>query len=284
MADNAPMIQYRSEFIHGFEVRQSLLRDAVTTEAMISGNQATFLVADSGGATTTTRGVNGLIPARADNNQQYTATLTEQHDLVRKTGFNVFESQGDQRRIMQETTMAVVNRRIDQDIIDVLDTATNQAGASAVTATLALCTRAKTILGVNEVPFDGNIWALITPAFEGYLLDDVAQFSSADYVTKRPMEGGTAWMDSPGFYNWLGVKWIVHPNLTGVGTSSESCFMFHKSAIGHAIDTGGMSMAAGYDDEQDYSYARCSVYLGSTMLQQSGVVEMLHNGIGKVAT
>jgi len=72
--------QYRAEFIAGFEQKQSLLRDMVTTEAVIKGNQATFLVADSGNAEAKTRGVNGLIPARADNLSQPVATLAEWHN------------------------------------------------------------------------------------------------------------------------------------------------------------------------------------------------------------
>ena len=74
MADTAFMTQYRQEFIAGFEQKQSLLRQSVTSEAVIKGNQAVFLVADSGGATAVTRGVNGLIPARADHLVQNTAT------------------------------------------------------------------------------------------------------------------------------------------------------------------------------------------------------------------
>jgi hypothetical protein len=87
------------------------------TESVIKGNTAVFLTADSGGASAVTRGVNGLIPARADNLNQFSATLLEWHDLVRKTKFNIFASQGDQKRIMQETSMAVVNRKIDDDIV-----------------------------------------------------------------------------------------------------------------------------------------------------------------------
>jgi hypothetical protein len=49
------------------------------TEAVIKGNTATFLVADSGGATATTRGANGLIVARADDLTQTSATLQEWH-------------------------------------------------------------------------------------------------------------------------------------------------------------------------------------------------------------
>src|SRR3546814_10132023 len=91
MADTAFQTQYRDEFIAGFEDMKSRLSSTVVTEAVIKGNTATFLVADSGSATAVTRGVNGLIPARADDLTQASATLAEWHDLVRKTNFKVFE-------------------------------------------------------------------------------------------------------------------------------------------------------------------------------------------------
>ena len=54
MADSAFQRQYRQEFIAGFEKRQSLVRHTVVTETEVNGNEAIFLVADSGGATATT--------------------------------------------------------------------------------------------------------------------------------------------------------------------------------------------------------------------------------------
>jgi hypothetical protein len=80
MADSAPQVQYRAELVAEFEEGMSWLRQTTVTEAVIKGNQATFNVAGSGGAAAVTRGINGLIPARADNNTQNTATLTEWHD------------------------------------------------------------------------------------------------------------------------------------------------------------------------------------------------------------
>lgn len=282
MADTAFQIQYRQEAIAAFEAQQSLLRQSTTTEAVVKGNQATFLVAGSGGAEAVTRGVNGLIPARADDLTQTTATLAEWHDLVRKTRFNIFASQGNQRAIMQRTTVGVINRKIDADIITELATATQDTG-TATTASLALALRAKTILGNNEVPFDGNVWAAITPAFEAYLLQ-VAEFGNADYVSMKPVDSGaTAWKDRVGFYRWLGVNWIVHPNLPGVGTSAEKCFMYHSTAIGHAFDTEGFQTPVGYDEEQDYSWARASAFMGSKLLQSTGVVVLNHDGSALVA-
>jgi hypothetical protein len=281
MADTAFQIQYRQEWIDGFEVRQSLVRDSVTTEAVIKGNQATFLVADSGGATTTTRGVNGLIPARTDNLTQVTATLTEEHDLSKRTNFNLFGSQSDGRRIMQAASYGVVNRKCDSQIITQLATSTVNTGA-ATTASLALCTRALAILGGNDVVYDGNIYALITPAFLAYLMQTTA-FASADYVNVKPLAGATASTKGWGYYEWMNVKWIVHPNLTGVMTSAEECYMYHRSAIGHAMDISGMQTAAGYDEEQDYSYCRTTGYMGAKLLQNSGVVVINHDGSAMAA-
>lgn len=268
--------------IAGFEQHQSLLRDTVTTEVVVKGNEAEFLVADSGGATAVTRGVNGMIPSRADDNTQTTVTLTEWHDLVKKTRFNIFASQGDQRALMQKTTMGVINRKIDQDIITELNTGTVNTG-SAATASLALAQKSKVILQNADVPWDGNIFALITPAYEAYLMS-IDAYASADYVDTKPLaNSGSGWSDQIKPKRWMDVNWIVHPNLPGKGTNAEKCFMYHRSAIGHAADTGGMNTAVGYDDEQDYSFARCSVFMGTQILQNSGVVVMNHNGSAYVA-
>ena len=276
MAQSAAQIQYRQEFIAGFEQRQTLLRDTVTTEAVIKGNQATFLVADTGGATAVTRGLNGLIPARANNNTQLTATLTEWHDLVRNTNFNIFQSQGDQRAIMQQGTMAVINRQIDQDIITELSTGTQDTGATA-TASLTLANYALTILLNNQVTLDNNIFGLITPAFRAYLMSASVQFASRDYISDEKFRS------MPNTFSWMGVNWIVHSSLPGIGTNAEKCFMYHRSAIGHAVDASGIDNVIGYDEEQAYSFSRTSAHMGSKLLQNSGVVVITHDGSGFAA-
>lgn len=281
MADTAFQTQYRQEFIAGFEQHQSLLRETVTTEAVIKGNQAVFLVADSGDAEAVTRGVNGLIPARADNLTQNTATLQEWHDKVRKTGFNIFASQGNQREIMQKTTMAVINRKIDDQIIDQLNTGTVTDGSATTIPNMPLFQSATVKLQNASVPWDSNITLLCQPSFLSYLEEDDS-FSSADYVDLRPFAGQDAnWRDKPMAYRWKNTLVISHPNLPGKGTSSEKSFLYHKSAIGHAADTSGMQNVVGYDDEDDYSYARCSMYMGSILMQNSGVVVITHDGSGR---
>jgi len=271
MADSAFQTMYRQEFIAGFEKRQSLARKSVITETEINGNEATFLVADSGGATAVTRGVNGDIPTRPDNLNQFVAPLKEWHDIPERTNFNIYASQGDGRRIMQETCMSVINRKVDDDIHAELGTATNTWGAAAI-ATLILVTKARTKLANAFATENDDVWALITPAYYGYLMG-LNEFTSADFVNLPSFEN----VAKSRAFNWYGVNWIVDAGLPGAGTATASCFMYHRNAIGHACDTEAFATFADYDEKNDKSWARCSTYMGSKLLQNSGVIKMTHD-------
>ena len=195
------------------------------------------------------------------------------HDLVRKTRFNIFQSQGDQKMLMQQTTRKVLNRRIDADIIAQLDTATNNLGA-ATTFSLGIAAKASVTLGEAEVPVEeiDKMWAVCSPAVRGYIMQ-LPEATKIDYVDMKMLVGPTRRV-----MRWAGFNWIFHPNLTGVGTASERCYFFHRDAVGSAFDNGeGLNVAIGYDDEQDYSYARASSFTGAKLLQQSGIVQFLHD-------
>lgn len=279
MADTAFQKQYRQEFIGAFEFGTSFLRATVTTEFVRQGNEAIFLVAGTGGAEAVTRGVNGLIPSRPDDLNQYTATLVEWHDKPRRTRFNIFGSQGDGRRIMQEGTTKVLHRKIDDTILTELNTATNDTGA-ATTGSLALVTKAKAILGNNDVPTEeeDNMFGVISPAMEAYLLQDDS-FTNSDYVDVKPLVGPAKKMR-----RWAGINWIVHSRVPGKATSAEKCFVYHRSSIGHAADVENVSAIPGYNEEEDYYWARTSLFMGSKLLQNSGVVVINHDGSAMVAS
>jgi len=278
MSDSAFQIQYRQEFIQAFEQHQSLLRETVTTEAVIKGQQAIFLVAGSGSAAAVTRGINGRIPARNDSLTQNTCTLAEWHDLVRKTGFNVFASQGNQRSVMQMTTMAVLNRKIDELIINELNTGTVTIGSSSTIPNVSLFQNGRVKLSNAAVPWDSNVTLLCQPSFLAYL-EQAPEFANAQYVDVRPYAGNDpSWRDKPQAYKWRNCLIVEHPGLPGRGTSSEKSFLFHKSSCGHAMDTSGLQSPVGYDQEQDYSWARASAFMGAKLLQNTGVVVITADG------
>lgn len=278
MSIEAAVIQYRKDFVPAFEQKMSLLKMTTTKETVTNGNQATFLVSGSGGDTAVTRGTNGYIPYGNPTNSQLTATLVEKHAPYELTGFNVFASQGNQIQVMRNSSIAVINRDIDLTLLTELANATLDFGTG--TATLSTVTGAQAILGNNDVDVEDedNMFAIISPAFRGYLMQ-TTEFASGDYVDMKPF-GGPARR----FFRWMGVNWIVSSRLTGLGTASEICYMYHRNAIGYAVSVGEEKVFAGYDEKQDLSWSRASVYHGAKILQNNGIVKMTHDGSAFVAT
>jgi hypothetical protein len=110
------------------------------------------------------------------------------------------------------------------------------------------------------------------------------EFASKEYIGRGPMEqNDPAWRDKPLMFYWLGVTWCVHPRLPGVGTAAEKCFMYHKSAIGHAYNSEDLQARAGWNEEQAYSWARTSINMGTQILQGTGIVVINHDGSAHVA-
>lgn len=279
MADTAFMKQYRQEYIAGFEQSQALLRGCCVTEFVRQGNEAIFLVADTNDAEPVTRGINGMIPARSDNLTQSTATLVEWHDKVRKTKFNAFASQGDARRIMQDGSIKVINRKIDQSVLTQLNTATNDTG-TAVEASHSLIMKAITILGNNDVDLEeeDNMFGVISPAMRGFMMQ-VKEYTNGEYIDVKLLNGPVRKV-----WRAMGINWITHSKVPGVATAAEKCFIFHRNAIGHAADMEGADISAGYNEEDSYYWARTSVFMGSKLLQNSGVVVINHDGSRYVAS
>jgi hypothetical protein len=275
MAVEAAVVQYRQSMVDQFEQKSSVLRSVCTKEAVRNGNQATFLVAGANGDTAVTRGTNGLIPYGNPQNAQTTITLVEKHAPYELTGFNVFASQGDQLAVMRQASMSVINRDIDLTVLAALASATIDTGTSA-TASVDMVLDSLAELGNNDVPTEeaDNMFAIITPSFMSYLMR-LTEFSNTDYVDFKTYSGAIRKL-----LRWAGVNWIQSSRVTGLGTSTELCYMFHRSAIGYSVNLGEDSVQIGYDAKQDLSWSRATIFHGAALLQNSGIVQMKHDGSG----
>lgn len=273
MAVEAAVVQYRQAFIDQFEGRASVFRAMTTKESVIKGQTATFLVAGSGTDTAVSRGVNGQIPYGNPTNTQKSATLVEKHAPYELTGFNIFASQGDQKEVMRRASMAVINRDIDLVCLAELANATIDTGAYA-TASMAMVEKAKGYLANNDIPVEeeDNMFAVVSGGFMAYLRQ-TTEFSSHDYVDVKPLVGPTRRM-----LRWNGINWAQSARITGVGTSTELCYMFHRNALGYAVNVGEENIAVGYDEKQDTSWTRATIFHGAKILQNTGIVQLKHDG------
>lgn len=279
MTVQAAVATYRREMVAGFEASKSDLASlAVTKETMSSGLTATFLVASSGGATAVTRGQNGLIPYGQPSNTQVTATLVEKHAPFELTGFDIFASQGNQKQVMQDASYAVIRRDMDDTILAELANATQDVGSG--TFTLANVLEAVAVLGQNDVPIEeeGNMFGVMTPAAWAYAMQ-LPTFTSGDYVDVKPLVGPARKM-----WRWAGVNWIRSSRVSGMGTATELMYIWHKNAIGYAVNMGEEKIHVGYDEKQDTSWSRATVYHAAKILQNSGIIKFTHDGSGIAAT
>jgi len=267
---------YRDEYVAAFEVRQSYLRDAVTTESMVKGNSAIFLV--TGRADTMKeRGVDGLIPAANEVDTQITINLKEMHHRATQTGWDIFTGQSDRRRILQERGMKAANKEIDDTILTALDgTTTTYNSGNAVALTYGRLVDILSELYENEVDNDGQITCVWSPKQYAKILT-FAQATSIDYVNQKPL------VDGPQPFRFLGAMHIMHPRVPGVGTSTAKGFVFHKAAIGHAIDNAGIKTEIGFNGEHDYSYARHTIFHGAKVLQNSGIFEIVNDDTAAIS-
>src|SRR3990167_4519630 len=237
MTDTAFMTVYKEEYVEQFEQNYSLLRPTTNQEHVIKGNVAVFLVTGSGGVRAVTRSVNGSIAYGVISNTQNSCTLVETHAPFEKTSFNIFASQGNQKRAMQMASIAVMNREIDLAVLAQLDTATLDTGTSAA-ASVRMVGVAKATLSNNGVPVgeEDNMCGGVSGARQEYMME-TTEYSNGQYVDIKPFAGPTRRM-----WRWNGVNWMINPSVTGLASSTEYCYVYHRNAIGFAANMDNMEV------------------------------------------
>jgi hypothetical protein len=276
--------RYVEEYIEDFGRRKATLVNTVRTDVQDRGGSMIFLVAGSGGREAVTRGVNGLIPTADDSQVQVTLNFNEDHDHVVKTSFNIFTAHGDQLGIMRKESIGVIHRKQDSRILTAIATGTVTLGTiptmSKDVANKIAVTLANADVGTED---DGMLFAAVSPAAWAELTD-ITSFASADYVhfgAESPVEAG---MQVPGrFKQWMGINWTTHNALPGARTSTATCLAWHKNAVGYATSTRGIDAQLGYDNEQDYTWRRATIFHGAVKLLNAGIVKWVHDDTAALA-
>lgn len=245
--------KYQDEFKFDYERKIAKLKMAVRSDGVQRGDTVKWDVVDPGGVAKV-RGRNGSIPMSQLAYSQVTGTLVEHFEKYPIDSFDEFRGNPNVRSAMNQRGIGVINRSIDQLIIDAADasataitTSTDGASNQAVAlSTLARVDNWLSYLLEADVPADdGDIWAVIS--VRAFLqMQRIAEFKSADYIDYKPMPD----MPTSRVLKWQGVNWLSHNGLTGKGTAACKMYMFHKSAIGHQV-SGDPEVHAYYHEPED---------------------------------
>lgn len=274
---NPEAIIYRREFIEAYNVGVTMLADRFTEQSMTLGRSAVFDVATLGGRMSV-RSIDGRIPRRNRSDTQVTCTLDERVCKEEVTDFEAFTSQADERAKINRSVMLSVNEEIDYHVLTELANASTSYSASAAPITLDTATKVIATIVQNKVPIGAqDLTWIISPMMEAKL-QNIQGYTSADYVTTKPLEtGGNQYSKERKIKAWLGCGWIVHPNLPNTGTSSCTTYLVHRSALGLAVPTKKIQYEAGRVPGELAECAVAGLMMGAKILQNAGILKFLHN-------
>jgi hypothetical protein len=276
-APAAPLVIYRNDIEMAFNRRNKLLFNTVLTNFQAKGYQAVFEVADADASLAKTRGANGDISFNSFTQAQYTATMEAKFAPYELSKENVLYSQGDLERVMTEAAAGQINRTIDSSIITTLDAATqeyNSSSAPLTNVSINTFVNIKAKLMQARVPNNGEIFCVVNPSIEASLLT-LPNVTNIMYTDKKNLQNPDSldWADQIKMYEFAGLKFIVMPDLPGMGTALETNYVYHKKSVGlaHLMGGEGPTVDAGYDGRQKRYWVNADFIMGSKIIQNTGI-------------
>jgi hypothetical protein len=262
--DQAFIKQFEAEVHEAYQRMGSKFRGTVRTKNGVKGASTTFQKVGKGTASTKAR--HGKVPVMNIDHTPVLCTLEDLYagdwvDRLDELKINI-----DERQVTSNAGAYALGRATDELIITAMATSTTAAATTAGTLTKAKAFEAFDLLNGFDVPDDGNRWGAVGPKQWSALLN-LAEFTSSDYVGDQfPFLQGTQ------ARRWLGINWFYHSGLP-LSTTDRTCFVYHNSAVGHAIGQDVMADITWHGD-------RAAHFINNMMSQGAALIDL--QGVVKV--
>jgi len=273
---------YNDEFKVDFEREKSLLMKCVRSDGLMRAGTIYWDIVDPS-EEAQERSRDGDIPLAQLVLSQVSATPVEYFGgKYRIDDFDTFKSNPNVRTMQYRKSIAACHRRCDANIIAQLDASTNvqNSGSAIDFGAKGPILDWVSDLWARDVPMDGRVWGVVTP--KGYAqMMTIDEFVSADYVMIREFDQlhGLPELKAK---HWAGVNWFTHTGLSGFGTATADCYIFHESAIGHQI--AGDPEVHAYYYEPQHRHETYAVMRDATKLcLDRGVEGATHDDTAAVA-
>ena len=245
----------------------SKLKNAVRSKDGVIGATTVFQKIGTGVAATKDR--HGQVPVMNLNHAPVECSLQDYYagdwvDALDEIKMNI-----DERRVIATSGAYALGRKTDELIIAALASATSANDVGDYTAVLSKATilAAFTKLNTNNIPDDGQRFAIVGPLQWNALLN-IEEFASSDYVgDDTPFTKGTE------SRKWLGINWIMHTGLPLTDSTKRDCFVFHRNAVGHAC---GKDVTTDITWHGDYAahFVNNMMSQGACLIDGTGVVRI----------
>jgi len=224
--------QYAAEVKAAYQREGSLLRQAVRIRTGVIGERIHFPLLGKGEATDKARHAD-VVPMNLEHTKVHV-------DMVDKYGpeyiddLDQFKINWDLRADYARASAWALGRQTDAQIVEAVDTSDSSSALDKVQKDdidLSTLLEISKKLTDNDVPQDGNRWAIISPHQLMHLLQ-ITGATSSDFVGSQLLVTGR----EPAF--WLGFRWIVYTGdffTTTTGSDAVTGIFFHQPSMGLAI-------------------------------------------------
>lgn len=232
--DQAFIKSYEDKVHLVFQRIGSYLRETVRFRPDVVGSTTTFQKIGTGVATTKAR--HGTITPMNQTHTAHEATLSDFYagdwvDKLDEAKINI-----DERDALATSGAFALGRKVDSQI-DTLLAAANTDNVT-ITVTSSGAVRAGLLqmaanLYAGNVPNDGMVYGALSAVMWARAMA-VEDFSSSDFIGSNGLPFTEGVPTGGRFKDWMGVKWVMHTGLTGVGTATANSYVWHKNSIGYA--------------------------------------------------
>ncbi len=262
--DQAFIKQFERE-VHEFYQRQgSKLRPTVRTKTGVRGSSTVFQKVGKGSANTKSR--HGMVPVMNVLHTNTEAVLTDYYAGEWVDRLDELKTNIDERQVLANAGAFALGRKTDDLIIEAMVASPNNAGSDSSGLTKEKVLEAFEMLGANNVPDDGQRYAIIGWKQWSELLG-LPEFTNAEFIgnDQLPWRGSQA-------KRWLGTLWIPHSGLP-IDANVRSCFWYHKSAVGHAVGQDVVTDISWHGDRAAHFISN-SMSQGSALIDSDGVIKL----------
>ena len=290
--DTAFIADYNADVHMVFQREGAMLRPAVFNKDNVIGSTAHFQKLGTGTATTKSR--HGEITPMNATHTAPSCTIVDFYagDFVDR--LDEAKTNIDTKMVYAKAGAYALGRKVDSQITTELDTTSQSTVTLTITSYAAILGSLLTwieALDSNSVPNDGQRYGALTPRMWSQAMT-VNAFASADYVGSTGLPFTTGAPGHQKWKDWMGIKWCMHPGLPGKGTTTAKCFIWHKSAIGHATGKHAGNVAANGAVAADITWqgTRAAHFVNhmmsveACMIDDTGVIQGTLNDTTAVAT
>ena len=245
------------------------IRGLVRTDADVNGSTARFYKLGSVVASTKAR--NGDVPLSNPDHSYATATMTDRYAALPIDKLDLTKMNEDLRSSYVKAMVAAFAEPTDNDILTAMSGSTTTVTvATNLTRGDALSISEK--LDTNSVPRDGKRFCAVTPHAWSFLMS-IDQFVRADYVGPDDLPFKKQGMQ---VRTWNDMHWFVHPKLSGVGTSTATCYAWHYDAVGHGINAD-LNTTWSWENLKQAFICVGAMSMGACLIDTLGVVKFAVN-------